>query len=126
MIHGFDGGDRPSGPPPPLAANSLSSGAHPSVISSQDEPFSDCFFFFLYQGRPPYLRLHGPNQWPSPEAAPEFQETLTEFMRHLRVLAETLMAAMALSLGLPRDYFDATFAGKPHIRMKIINYPPHD
>ena len=34
------------------------------------------------------------------------------------------MDAMALSLGLPRDYFEATFANKPHIRMKIINYPP--
>jgi len=70
-----------------------------------------------------YHGLHGPNQWPPEGLCPNFRKTLSKFMEKLEVLSISLMRALALSLQLPEDYFDKTFADKPHIRMKVIRYP---
>jgi len=77
----------------------------------------------LSEDKPPYYRLHGPNQWPSERHVPGFRSTFNEFMSEMQRLAERLMEAIALSLQLSHDYFAKTFQHKPHIRMKVINYP---
>ena len=54
---------------------------------------------------PEYLRLDGPNQWLPEEALPGFQATVTGFLARLKVVADELMAALAVGLGLPEDAF---------------------
>ncbi|KAK3285101.1 hypothetical protein CYMTET_7267 [Cymbomonas tetramitiformis] len=73
---------------------------------------------------PPYTRLCGPNQWPATEHCADFRPTLEEFMAGMEQLSRGLMRALALSLDLSEDYFDATFGDSPNVQMKIAKYPP--
>ncbi|RUP52000.1 hypothetical protein BC936DRAFT_143734 [Jimgerdemannia flammicorona] len=45
-------------------------------------------------------------------------------MEALCGVARRLMRAVALSLELPADFFESTFGTEPHVRMKVIRYPP--
>eukprot|EP00854_Cymbomonas_tetramitiformis_P004790 gene4790-5857_t len=47
-----------------------------------------------------------------------------EFMAGMEQLSRGLMRALALSLDLSEDYFDATFGDSPNVQMKIAKYPP--
>ena len=78
----------------------------------------------LAPGEPVYMRLHGPNQWPAEADCPGFRAAVTEFMDAMHGLAKRLMEAIALSLGMPRDYFARTFGEEPHTRLKLVRYPP--
>jgi isopenicillin N synthase-like dioxygenase len=73
-------------------------------------------------GDPSYLRLHGPNLWPA--ALPELRSAVLAWMERVRAVSTRVMAAIAESIGLPRDTFADGFAGNPHVRLKIIKYPP--
>ncbi|MBC7442210.1 MAG: isopenicillin N synthase family oxygenase [Ramlibacter sp.] len=68
-----------------------------------------------------YLRLEGPNQWPS--TLPALQEVMTEWRDELNAVALRLMRAWALSLGADENVFDAAFADKPFTLIKIVRYP---
>ena len=68
-----------------------------------------------------YLRLEGPNQWP--ENLPALEEVMTQWRAELNDVALRLMQAWALSLGAPKDIFDAAFAEKPSTLIKIVRYP---
>lgn len=70
---------------------------------------------------PGYLRLEGPNQWPS--ALPELEEVITEWRAELDQVALRLMRAWAVSLGADEHVFDAAFALKPSTLIKIVRYP---
>ena len=78
----------------------------------------------LAPGEPVFWRLQGPNLWPAEAECPGFRAVITEFMSQLDALALRLMEAMALSLGLPREYFASTFGHEPHTRLKLVRYPP--
>ena len=73
----------------------------------------------------PYIRAgyfnQGPNQWPA--ALPEFRPAMTSYFQAMTGLAAKLMRAMALSLGLPPDHFDA-FCTDPMCVLRLLHYPP--
>lgn len=62
----------------------------------------------------------GPNLWP---ARPEFREVLTEYHRRMTEVATLLMDGLALSLGLPEDWF-RDFCAEPTPTLRILHYPP--
>jgi len=72
-------------------------------------------------GKPDYLWLQGPNQWPA--ALPELPGIIDEWDAALTGVARTLLRHWAASLGSPPDVFDSAFAGTPATLIKIIRYP---
>ena len=72
-------------------------------------------------GKPDYLWLQGPNQWPS--GVPELADIVAEWDAALGAVARTLLRHWAAALGSPPDVFDAAFAGTPATLIKIVHYP---
>lgn len=72
-------------------------------------------------GRPDYLWLQGPNQWPA--ALPELPGIIAEWDAALAQVSRTLLRHWAASLGSPPEIFDAAFAGRPATLIKIVRYP---
>jgi isopenicillin N synthase-like dioxygenase len=72
-------------------------------------------------GKPDYLWLQGPNQWPP--ALPELPAVIAEWDAALADVGRTLLRHWAISLGGPADVFDAAFADTPATLIKIIRYP---
>lgn len=73
-------------------------------------------------GKPDYLWLQGPNQWPA--ALPELPGIVAEWDAALSAVARTLLRHWAAALGSPPDAFDAAFAETPATLIKIVRYPP--
>lgn len=73
---------------------------------------------------PPYLRLDGPNQWLDDDVLPGFQALVTDYFTRMRALAEELMRALAVGLGLPEATFLEVFGERPLAFAKLISYPP--
>jgi isopenicillin N synthase-like dioxygenase len=73
---------------------------------------------------PAYLRLDGPNQWPSEVAAPHLRRLVESFFEQMGRIADELMAAMGLGLGLGETHFKELFGERPFSFVKLINYPP--
>ncbi|MEP7339199.1 MAG: 2-oxoglutarate and iron-dependent oxygenase domain-containing protein [Acidobacteriota bacterium] len=68
--------------------------------------------------------LHGRNLFP---ALPNFRETVLDYMAEMTRLGHTLMAGIALSLGLEESYFAANpgcYTADPLTLLRIFNYPP--
>ncbi|OAE25944.1 hypothetical protein AXG93_1712s1230 [Marchantia polymorpha subsp. ruderalis] len=74
---------------------------------------------------PLYRRLRGPNQWPPEDDLPDFRREAELFIDQMNEVSMHLMQALALSLGLQKDFFDSTFKYMPHYQMKIAKYPPN-
>ena len=72
-------------------------------------------------GKPDYLWLQGPNQWPA--ALPELPGIIDEWDVALSSVARTLLRYWAVSLGSPPEVFDAAFAETPATLIKIVRYP---
>uniref|UniRef100_UPI003FA61544 2-oxoglutarate-dependent ethylene/succinate-forming enzyme n=1 Tax=unidentified TaxID=32644 RepID=UPI003FA61544 len=66
--------------------------------------------------------LHGRNLFP--EEVPEFRETVLEYMDAMTQLGHRLMRGIALSLGLPADYFRERYTADPTVLFRIFHYPP--
>ena len=66
--------------------------------------------------------LRGPNQWPG--AAPGFREAFTRYFDEIAVCGQTLLTAVAASLGAPSDFFVGKY-DKPLQRTQAVFYPPH-
>jgi isopenicillin N synthase-like dioxygenase len=63
----------------------------------------------------------GPNQWPA--GLPGFRPAMEAYFEALSALSVTLMTAMARSLGLPPETFDA-FCDGPMAILRLLHYPP--
>lgn len=70
---------------------------------------------------PAYMRLDGPNQWPS--ALPSLREVCTRWDEHCMRIARRLMRAWAESLGSPADIFDDAIGERPSTLTKLVRYP---
>ena len=73
---------------------------------------------------PAYLRLEGPNQWLPEEIIPGFRSTIEQFFERMGQLAETLMKAMSIGLGLDEHHLHRLFGERPTSFVKLISYPP--
>jgi isopenicillin N synthase-like dioxygenase len=74
-------------------------------------------------GKPDYLWLQGPNQWPP--ALPELPAVIAEWDAALAEVGRTLLRHWAISLGSPDDVFEEAFAEIPATLIKIVRYPAH-
>lgn len=75
------------------------------------------------EGRPAYVHMHGPNQWP--EALPEFKTIILELMYRMSQVGLTLLRAMAQSLKMiDEKAFMEMFGDDYGVRMKVARYPP--
>jgi isopenicillin N synthase-like dioxygenase len=72
-------------------------------------------------GRPDYLWLQGPNQWPA--GLPELPGIVAEWDAALGRVARSLLSHWAAALGSPADIFDEAFAAAPATLIKIVHYP---
>jgi isopenicillin N synthase-like dioxygenase len=70
---------------------------------------------------PQWLRLRGPNQWPT--AVPELQPVVTEWMDAMAVVGRAVLRALAEGLGQPIDFFEPMVGDDPEVLVKIIRYP---
>ena len=72
-------------------------------------------------GKPDYLWLQGPNQWPA--GLPELPGIVAEWDAALSGVARTLLRHWAASLGSAPEVFDEAFAETPATLIKIVRYP---
>ena len=77
--------------------------------------------------QPPFMRLQGPNLWPSTPAT--FQPTIGELFHSLTDVCEELMQGAALALGQDEGYFGAEATGYfadrgTAFKLKCCSYPP--
>jgi len=72
---------------------------------------------------PAYARLEGPNQWLDEATLPGFRALVEQFQDEMGRVADELMAAMSLGLGLPPDHLDAVFGEHRSSLVKLIHYP---
>ncbi|XP_008781612.2 1-aminocyclopropane-1-carboxylate oxidase [Phoenix dactylifera] len=70
--------------------------------------------------------LQDDNEWPS--NPPEFQETMKEYRKEVKKLAEKVMEAMDENLGLEKGYIKKAFSSsgehEPFFGTKVSHYPP--
>jgi isopenicillin N synthase-like dioxygenase len=66
--------------------------------------------------------LHGPNLFPA--NMPELRLAVLNYLAAMITLGHTLMAGIALSLGLDESYFADRYTSDPLILFRIFNYPP--
>jgi isopenicillin N synthase-like dioxygenase len=72
-------------------------------------------------GRPDYLWLQGPNQWPA--GLPELPGIIGEWDAALAAVSRSLLRHWAVALGNPADIFDAAFDSTPATLIKVVHYP---
>jgi isopenicillin N synthase-like dioxygenase len=73
---------------------------------------------------PSFLRLLGPNQWLDERALPGFRATVDAFFARMGAVADDLMTAMSVGLGLGPKHFRKLFGDQPQSLVKLISYPP--
>lgn len=71
---------------------------------------------------PAYLRLVGPNQWPS--ALPELRTTVLAWQAETLRVSREILRALAATLGQDEGYFDRWFDDEAAIHLKVVHYPP--
>jgi isopenicillin N synthase-like dioxygenase len=86
-------------------------------VSTENPPYG-------LDAEPPYLRLDGPNQWLDESTLPGFHAIVGEFFARMGAVANELMSALAVGLGLDADHFARVFGERPQSFVKLINYPP--
>jgi len=74
----------------------------------------------LRPGDPAWLRLRGPNLWPS--ALPGLRPVVTAWMDAMEGVGRELLRAMASALGQRPDAFDAVVTPRPEVLTKVIRY----
>ena len=73
---------------------------------------------------PPYLRLLGPNQWPSHEVLPGFRTVCEAWMASAGAVADELLRVFGVGLGLGPDHIVERFGDETMSLLKLIRYPP--
>jgi isopenicillin N synthase-like dioxygenase len=73
---------------------------------------------------PNYLRLLGPNQWLPDEVLPGFKDLTLEWFAKLGSLADEILGALSLGLGLTEDHLRNLFGEECMSLTKFIHYPP--
>jgi isopenicillin N synthase-like dioxygenase len=66
----------------------------------------------------------GQNQWPAD--LPGFRDTVMRYFGALHDLAQRMIPAFSLALGMPADYLGAWFGAENHVQLRFLHYPPTD
>jgi isopenicillin N synthase-like dioxygenase len=72
------------------------------------------------------LPLHGANLLPGDDLLPGFVSTIADYMAAVTALGHRVMAAIALSLELPADYFASRYTADPLVLFRIFQYPSRE
>jgi len=72
---------------------------------------------------PEYLRLLGPNQWPTEKLMPGFRPALQRWYREMGGLADDILRLLAINLDLDEGHFETLFGAEPMSLTKLISYP---
>jgi isopenicillin N synthase-like dioxygenase len=75
----------------------------------------------VIEGAEGYLRLQGPNLWPTMPAG--FRSAFENWSNALSDVGIRLLRHWAVSLGAVGDTFDAAFADRPATLIKVVRYP---
>ena len=67
--------------------------------------------------------LHGRNLMPGDDVLPNFRQTIFDYMAGVTSVGHRVLAAIALSLGLPANFFEAHYTADPLILFRIFQYP---
>ena len=70
---------------------------------------------------PAYLRLVGPNQWPT--AVPELRAVVLRWLREAERVARTVLGLLAEALGQDAGWFDRWFDDESVTTTKLVHYP---
>ena len=70
---------------------------------------------------PAYLRLVGPNQWPT--AVPELRAVVLRWLREAERVARTVLGLLAEALGQDAGWFDRWFDEEAVTTTKLVHYP---
>ena len=109
LMRGFEG----------LGEQTLDADAAPDLKESfycgMDWPADHPYVLAGYQ-------TYGPSQWP--DELPGVRPQCQAYIAAMNQLSIRLMQLMALSLGLPEDYFDAC-CREPMVTLRMIRYPAH-
>lgn len=70
-------------------------------------------------------RFRPMNQWPDPDALPDFRPTMLSYMDALEGLGLSLLPLYAVALGLAPDWFEKAFR-EPQYVLRCSHYPPHE
>jgi isopenicillin N synthase-like dioxygenase len=73
---------------------------------------------------PDYNRLLGPNQWLPDDVLPGHRSISLRWIAALAHLADRLMSALSVGLGLEGDRLRSLFGDQPMSLAKFIHYPP--
>lgn len=92
-----------------------------NVDPENTRDFKECFDFGLNEAT--VSPFFGPNQMPENPAA--FKETFEQYHEAMMTLSRKLISAIALSLGLPADYFEK-LQQKPITIQRLLHYPPQE
>jgi isopenicillin N synthase-like dioxygenase len=79
----------------------------------------------------PYMKLHGPNQWPSSNCMIElhFKERILQYLHAMQQLGCQLMRAMTSALELPANTLATQFnpdTDDAYAMLRLLHYPPAD
>jgi isopenicillin N synthase-like dioxygenase len=66
--------------------------------------------------------LHGANLFPPGELGP----TVLDWLEALRPVADAVMRAIAIGLGLPPRWFEQHLTGDPTVLFRVFHYPPSE
>jgi polar amino acid transport system ATP-binding protein len=67
--------------------------------------------------------MHGANLLPGADVLPGFADTVHAYMAQVTALGHRMMGFIALSLGLPADYFARRYTADPLVLFRIFLYP---
>ena len=100
-----------------------------SEVNNNDKPDLNEAFFIKRERAPddPLLlsgrRFVGPNQWPTEADLPGFRAAALDYAAVMDGLARRLLPAVAASLDLAPDWFDAAFT-ESQFSFRLSHYPP--
>ncbi len=91
-------------------------------LTSGEQDLKEGLYFGaeLPAGHP--LPLHGPNLFP--RQVPALRPLVLTYLDELTRVAQEVLRGVALSLGLPADYFAAGYTANPTVLFRIFHYPP--
>ncbi|KAH7440939.1 hypothetical protein KP509_03G016900 [Ceratopteris richardii] len=102
------------------ANNPLTYEGYGSRIGVQKGAILDWGDYFYFHVLPASIR--DPSKWPRKPVS--WRETMEEYSKHLSKLAESLLCAMSMTLGLAPQGLRQSFGGDINLSLRINFYPP--